>query len=110
MPNKHTPGPWRVGQNLDGETAVFCKRRGKDGCICYGLYDENNEPSLKELEANAALIAAAPELLEALKALVQGLPEMETDESMSGGDVVEYLSAAWPNIKAAICKAEGDTK
>ncbi len=62
---KHTPGPWVATKNIDGETIVAGTRNKKSCCIAYGLYDENNEPTLGEIAANAALIAAAPDLLEA---------------------------------------------
>lgn len=49
----------------------------------------------EEQEANARLIAAAPELLEALRALLQ---EMETPRSRKASD-------AWDAARAAIAKA-----
>jgi len=63
---KHTPGPWIVREYHDGTWSVFA------------LGDPNNEESLDTLckledgfessyEANARLIAAAPELLRELR-------------------------------------------
>lgn len=59
---KHTPGEWAV----DGMT-IFAPADGiaaKDVAVI--LHDGNS--SIQEREANARLIAAAPELLEALEA------------------------------------------
>lgn len=65
--SKHTPGPWKV---TDDGCIYF-----KDGFIgeAYqfnpGLYGEKQEDA--PMMANAKLIAAAPEMLEALKDLLQ---------------------------------------
>jgi hypothetical protein len=58
MTNKHTPGPWR----LSG-----CLIRGQ-GRILARTHNHITQP-VAEGEANARLIAAAPELLGALKQL-----------------------------------------
>lgn len=54
---KHTKGPWRIGAMESGRYAVD----GENGQEVTGWLDS---------EADARLIAAAPELLEALQALV----------------------------------------
>jgi hypothetical protein len=65
--SKYTPAPWTVSKHVDnGETVV----RSKDGDIianldCDNVKDFMNDPK-QETEANARLIAAAPELLGAL--------------------------------------------
>lgn len=65
--SKHTPAPWKVSKHVDnGETVI----RSKDGDIianldCDNVKDFMNDPK-QETEANARLIAAAPDLLEAL--------------------------------------------
>lgn len=66
MKNHHTPAPWTAKLHSSGGTYVSAKRNAQDCLICEYLYDEDNEPTLDELEANARLIAAAPELLQAL--------------------------------------------
>jgi hypothetical protein len=55
---KHTPGPWYVTRHNDLQYSISQKETG---------YDEMIEALDEEDEANAKLIAAAPELLEALK-------------------------------------------
>lgn len=68
---KHTPGPWVLGEKKDTYFRIY----GKGATIAKVDICVNKEqisPStfrekLEEGEANARLIAAAPELLEALK-------------------------------------------
>ncbi|MCY4318329.1 MAG: hypothetical protein OXE76_03895 [Alphaproteobacteria bacterium] len=60
---KFTPGPWRV--SLSDECAVV-DRDGCDIADCGALYESEPE----QCEANARLIAASPDMLEALKAII----------------------------------------
>lgn len=59
--SKHTPGPWVIFQ-LDGELTVMPAGRPGDIAIIEYEPDERDEAS-----ANADLIAAAPEILAALR-------------------------------------------
>lgn len=64
--SKHTPAPWRTL----GNWAVVTKTK-----TIADLYKSNADcDELDEIEANARLIAAAPDLLEALKDLVDAIP------------------------------------
>ena len=54
--NKHTKGPWTVGCSMDERTSLT---RGE--YVVFPLPEDD------EIEANARLIAAAPDLLHALK-------------------------------------------
>jgi hypothetical protein len=71
MGTKHTPGPWAVAVDIfdnDGmpETAIQAMNGGATVAVAldFGL----NNPDMRQ--ANARLIAAAPDLLVALNALV----------------------------------------
>lgn len=98
MSTKHTPGPW----NVDG---IFICDDAGDRIVAEvpKMYDENDL-------ANARLIAAAPELLEAL----QGLVRVNEEHNQSFIEVIgkplnwkdDYLEAA----RAAIRKALGEEK
>lgn len=75
MTSKHTPGPWRYDFDGDdfpivGRPTWECTRYGVKGewsiALVHCLGEESQEDG-NEAEANARLIAAAPELLEALK-------------------------------------------
>lgn len=81
----HTPGPWVVVQHPDGWT-IQNRATGAGACVASQYGDSN--------EANARLIAAAPDLLAALKDAVNWLDDFDDNET---------LTAA----RAAILKAEG---
>jgi hypothetical protein len=57
---KHTPGPWVIGQSGDLDTPIFCN--GKDAINVFA-----GETGQLQAEANARLIAAAPEMLEEVR-------------------------------------------
>lgn len=96
---QHTPGPWRIFQNRDGEETQL------------GVYDSEGyklasieawKASAKEEgKANAALIASAPELLAALKAWEKWAQHYR---SSSVAMPIGPVSTA---AQAAIAKAEG---
>ena len=65
MTTKHTPGPWKA--HLDQVAIVEMS----DG---HQFYVGGEDQSTDTIDANAALIAAAPDLLAALEAI---LPEFE---------------------------------
>lgn len=94
----HTPGPWVVKQLSGSETVVMGKRNFQDCLIAQNLYDENIEPTQDELEANASLIAAAPELLDLLKRI---------NYSFYVDGTSKALRPIMSETKAAIAKAEG---
>lgn len=66
-PHPYTPGPWRVGTNHPAE--LFCTAEGVRVADC----STNTRPEAEQ-EANARLMAAAPELVEALTAALGSLP------------------------------------
>lgn len=57
---QHTPGPWKID---DRDGAIFCDDNGV--AICY--LRNKHEDDLHNSQANARLIAAAPDLLDALQ-------------------------------------------
>ena len=61
---KHTPGPWEIEPFGDGKMAEI-RVEGRLACL---LHSFSKRPTIED-EANARLIAAAPELLEALQRL-----------------------------------------
>lgn len=70
----HTKGPWEVARTDAGiivrTESVKKTRAGASRYAAIGGFDRSDPEQLAEALANAHLIAAAPELLEALKALV----------------------------------------
>ena len=91
---KHTPGPW--SRNIKPAHKYVTVWSGRNTHVAYVA---TGAPlSNDEIEANIRLIAAAPELLEALKALRAAVVEYEDDDD---------LDAAKYGADDAIAKAEG---
>jgi hypothetical protein len=91
--SKHTLGPWRSvkgnSQMCDDGTTIY--HRGN-----IGVYSDAEEHG--DAEADARLIAAAPELLEQLEYIVNNI----------SGDCPIGIDLSW--AQAAIAKAKGETK
>jgi len=99
MEAKHTPGPWSA-QRLAERWGAFCIN-GKDGIRIVSCM-LNNKRTRQEKRANAMLIAAAPDLLEALKCAHSELHSQQDGimESFTYAHVIK-------TIDAAIAKATG---
>lgn len=70
MSAPHTPGPWVMGQTANYEEALVASHSGD--MVAYAAWDGGSSCHLKiENEANARLIAAAPDLLDALEGLLK---------------------------------------
>lgn len=86
MKPKYTPGPWTVHSKVDGLEGIGI-HSANGGYIyvatIHGPGSRGNIPS----EANARLIAAAPELLEALF-------KIRDDATLDSSDVVAICNAA----------------
>jgi len=67
MEKKHTPGPWSADECRSG----FAVYAYKSGDVVVRTEDEEGRYGAIDNEANARLIAAAPELLEALIGVVK---------------------------------------
>ena len=97
--SKHTPGPWEV-LRVDNILAIMPDPiRGKpDSFLGIATVQEHDEErSAGRIEANARLIAAAPELLEALKAITK----VNMESAVLIYQRMEEIA------RAAIAKAEG---
>jgi len=98
----HTPGPWNVGTSAQGREVVFLngltERHG-------GLGPSQNWIDCNT-EANASLIAAAPELLEACVAMIEW-DAREEDHAVDFHARMMLCKAAFQKARAAIAKAEG---
>lgn len=96
--SKHTPGPWisHGSPRIGTESHMgYCIQAGKmRGILIADLNPGTSSDRISEVcEANARLIASAPELLEVCKAMLNSV----------GAD----LDTAYESARAAIQKAEG---
>lgn len=95
MNAKHTPGPWRVGKLVPA--MIFDSHYG-DTVATVATFAAPESV----IAANARLVAAAPELLEALKVL----RERHQIDDPHHAHLCEFCKQA----DAAIAKAEGDAQ
>ena len=115
MSTKHTPGPWAM---LSEETdKPYIRIRGtklgerhKIANVLTPVYDGSLERETEETRANARLIAAAPELLEALQELLaaERANSLEIVGRDTDGHPLNAAGAARKKARAAIAKATGE--
>ena len=103
MTEQHTPGPWEVGSTgiitAKSATTFICDTRKSAKRFL---------PPNAEIDANARLIAAAPELLEALESIANN--RLSVDVPNDEIDKHDYAQG-WDELvkiaRAAIAKAKG---
>jgi len=102
---KHTPGPWECGDEIKGESPLMVYCNDATGQRIADCTNDLTFHSREEKRANACLIAAAPEMLEALEPFkhYEDWPERAAHE-MTG---VRLSFGEFRKILAAIAKAEG---
>lgn len=104
MTAKHTPGPWHAMQKLSpcysdhgyrlvADVRGMCIYAEAANMILDGKYVWGDK------EVDASLIAAVPDLLAALCAMVS---------AQHAGPITDEMLVAWRQGKAAIAKATGD--
>jgi hypothetical protein len=90
--HRHTPGPWEIETLHDGRTFIRSEhqRESTFGTIC-DLYCRNDMPGgfyqFPNAEANARLIAAAPQMAAAIQTFVKRYRDDFTGEMNSIGMV-----------------------
>lgn len=100
---KHTPGPWtrEEGQRFRHDQSAGIK--AADGLFVATALDKNRIDLDAEVEANARLIAAAPELLDALKSALLELERINKNIYV----LVDHFVIE--EIRGAIAKAKGES-
>lgn len=108
MSKKHTPAPWtgdEHGITSKSMPDVFFgdnKQYSRSYIVCQPwLY---SDPQGEELKANARLIAAAPDLLESVQALLTVIDEMKSDVPGQDCEWNDCVALA----RTAIAKATGE--
>ena len=110
---KHTPGPWHMHEEHGGasgghEIHTNFDIGGDKGHYVVATIKIHSTVDLETSRANARLITAAPELLEACKLLYKAWEELLPN--LKNGVVQDYglvLTTAPLKATAAIAKAEG---
>ena len=105
---KHTPGQWHIGSG-NGEGSIFADngrtRFEIGGTTLYPICQVNRKWEDEEDEANARLIAAAPELLQAILDLFRECAIVH--KYWGDGANTKEADAAIKRAKDAIAKATG---
>ena len=104
METKHTPGPWDATINAESKRISVAESHAMPGCL---IADINYRQDGTHY-ANALLIAAAPELLEALEYIVGAHEHPWATERGSRRGVLDHVPPALERAKAAIAKARGE--
>ena len=101
---KTTPGPWTLNNDRAGrEMGVSDITAGRD-CIA----DMCGSLSNPQIAADARLIASAPTLLSALKAMDEALtPGWRHPDSEDASFMGPRFREAWIQIRSAISQADG---
>ena len=127
MTMKHVPAPWSVNDNQDGTLYVVAPWSDKittlntntfGSChgshICEVRYTEGGIPTKEQAIAHATMIAAAPDLLEALKELLGDFAQLieyyNEERTADAWDAVtiDEMSNGAIKARAAIAKATGE--
>ena len=105
---KHTLGPWyfdrKIVAKINGHKHITWMIAG-DGygvAICIVPIEDKTEKVVEMVDANARLIASAPDLLDALESMLAVGMNIASTEGECG--------AAMSKARAAIAKATGATK
>lgn len=93
---KWVGAPWHVVPYGDGDQLVVCSDTGGNWRICFMATHGGSRSSWEKIQAEAGLIAAAPDLYDALEAMLAAADPSD-----------EY--AAETKAKAALAKARGET-
>lgn len=102
MSAQHTPGPWMVLPSVDrGQFCILTEHGNRiDIAVTYGF-------DATPREANARLIAAAPDLLAACKAMVEYQRLIDSDAPTG---LLEAYGNSFESAAAAVAKALGSTQ
>lgn len=105
QPNQFTPGPWEYRAE-HGNNSIFAPNEGHGGAVLASVFridGDYRDPLNLPAEANAHLIAAAPELLAALETINRrGSPK--PDRTL--GDCADELQMIVDIARAAIAMAK----
>jgi hypothetical protein len=101
----HTPAPWKIA-TFDGPHEYASIEAGDDISELIRVCDIPNWPcAIEEMQANAHLISAAPDLLSTLEGLLK-IAEKQLDQSATHKGLLNCQALA--NAREALRKAKGE--
>lgn len=98
---EYTKGPWRVKDN--GNIYSVCIRPHRIAKVFGRNWAITEQDKLNEMNANAQLIIAAPDMYEALKLLMKIWDESDHSDT----DFIWELARVRGHFEQALAKAEG---
>lgn len=112
---KHTPGPWtQTGQDIVSETLRETLSSGRKIRLrIANAKDAGGKLDLETVKANAALIAAAPDLLAEVEGRVARVQTALAAANRTGNTAIIDFMHQWfgdQTVSAALAKAEGADK
>ena len=103
MNAKHTPGPWTYGMQTGfNDLHIISAKQGK---LRIAELDPFDRLMTEEIAANARLIAAAPELLEALARILYAHDTNNNGAAMGEANLCSFYATM---ARCAIAKAKGE--
>ena len=96
--NKHTPGPWRISAAIKPNEFDIRDKNSSGGHAPIAKVKGDKRHTIAQSAANARLIAAAPDLLQACWAMVTSFHAVEY--------MAPHMQEAANMARAAIAKAE----
>ena len=101
---RHTPGPWKF---VDAHNQMQVSTRRDNGGTVIGIADIcDSRDGTPEWRANARLIAAAPDMLEALKVMT----DVAQKAIIASGTDPEFAAIRVADARAAIAEATGQPR
>ncbi len=101
MADKFTQGPWEV-LSVAGWPSVFRGEMRVASVGGYSIRDMRDDPAkAAEVVANAWLIAAAPEMLAALRLVYQVMPEQCTNEIALIAEAISHATGSTASEEAS---------
>lgn len=100
--SKYTPGPWRVLYSSNTYPSVHAGETNSPICPLYEYVAEGQRDLLDNADANAQLIAAAPDMLEALMQIDSILLSATAETATSA------IRQCFAITTSAVAKARGE--
>lgn len=108
LESKHTPGPWTIYPHTNGRLGCTVTFDGRDTGftstdICEVMPEDEHGEAIRVADSNARLIAAAPDLLQALLDLLPGL--IIDRRYATADDDMDALNSRIETVRGALEKA-----